>query len=152
MDNILLMMDIYVLKDNNNYLMKAANDENSDYSCAFFQFLGIYDNTVTLMAFMKNKRDIWYCDIDNFRDNFISIRDWIIEAEIVSDVIMTNDNHSLVRLYASEERTFAFDTKDSCFYLVNNGLDYEEADEYDFRLEENILKQLIKDLKIRRKY
>ena len=152
MDNVLLMMDIYVLKDNNHYLMHVTSDEDNDYFCAFFQFLGIYDDNVALMVFMKDKRDIWYCDIDNFRDNFISIRDWIIEAEIVSDVIMTNDNHSLVRLYASEERTFAFDTKDSCFYLVNNGLDYEEADEYDFRLEENILKQLIKDLKIRRKY
>lgn len=152
MDNVLLMMDIYVLKDNNHYLMHVTSDEDNDYFCAFFQFLGIYDDNVALMVFMKDKRDIWYCDIDNFRHNFVSIRDWIIETEIVSDVIMTNDNHSLVRLYASEERTFAFDTKDSCFYLVNNGLDYEEADEYDFRLEENILKQLIKDLKIRRKY
>lgn len=152
MDNVLLMMDIYVLKDNNHYLMHVTSDEDNDYFCAFFQFLGIYDDNVALMVFMKDKRDIWYCDIDNFRHNFVSIRDWIIESEIVSDVIMTNDNHSLVRLYASEERTFAFDTKDSCFYLVNNGLDYEEADEYDFRLEENILKQLIKDLKIRRKY
>ena len=152
MDNILLMMDIYVLKDDNNYLMEITSDEDNDYSCAFFQFLGIYDNNVALMVFMKDKRDIWYCDIDNFRDNFISIRDWIIEAEIVSDVIMTNDNHSLVRFYASEERTFAFDTKDNCFYLVNNGLDYEVNDDDNFRLEGNLLKQLIKDLKIRRKY
>ena len=146
MNNIFVMMDIFVLNDN-----KYINNI-SDYSYAFFQFIGIFEDKVALLVFTKDKKEFWYCDIINFINNFTSIGNWICQAEIIGDVIIANESHTLVRLYASKEKVFCFDSNDKCFYLIDNNLDYELANDYNFRLGENILRELTKDLKLRRKY